>query len=237
MSARQVEPQISAVHPRETADLFGHREAETALLERLSQRAHSACLADRRRAGHRQGDAGLSHGALRARPSRSAGGRRCSAPKRCRSIPPIPSRAMIAAGAHGGLLTLERTAQRQGRDADRDHGRRDPRDDLVLRLDRGGGGLAGLHRRYRRRAQSERGQRAAQDARGAAAAIAVPAGQPRAGAGAADHPVALPQTCRCGRSRPTTSSRAAAAGRTASRSTIPRWPRRRRLRRAASRAR
>src|SRR3982074_99904 len=32
MSARQVEPQIAAVHPRETTALFGHREAETALL-------------------------------------------------------------------------------------------------------------------------------------------------------------------------------------------------------------
>ena len=32
MSARQVEPQISVPHPRETAALFGHREAETALL-------------------------------------------------------------------------------------------------------------------------------------------------------------------------------------------------------------
>src|SRR5258708_21681285 len=32
MSARQVEPQIAAVHPRETGILAGHREAEAALL-------------------------------------------------------------------------------------------------------------------------------------------------------------------------------------------------------------
>src|ERR1700738_5630249 len=32
MSARQVETQISAPHPRETTALFGHREAEAALL-------------------------------------------------------------------------------------------------------------------------------------------------------------------------------------------------------------
>src|SRR5450759_1725927 len=32
MSARQVEPQMAAVLPRETTALFGHREAETALL-------------------------------------------------------------------------------------------------------------------------------------------------------------------------------------------------------------
>src|ERR1700757_3197696 len=32
MSGRQVEAQISAVHPRETTELFGHRDAEMALL-------------------------------------------------------------------------------------------------------------------------------------------------------------------------------------------------------------
>src|SRR5258705_2986182 len=32
MSARQVEPQIAPVHPRETSSLAGHREAESALL-------------------------------------------------------------------------------------------------------------------------------------------------------------------------------------------------------------
>src|SRR4051794_10873942 len=32
MSARQVEPQISAVHPRESTALFGHHQAEMALL-------------------------------------------------------------------------------------------------------------------------------------------------------------------------------------------------------------
>ena len=33
MSARHVEPQISAVHPRETTEWFGHPEAEMALLD------------------------------------------------------------------------------------------------------------------------------------------------------------------------------------------------------------
>src|SRR5258708_39366284 len=32
MSARQVQPEIAVVHPRETTGLFGHREAELALL-------------------------------------------------------------------------------------------------------------------------------------------------------------------------------------------------------------
>src|SRR6266566_4604912 len=53
--------------------------------------------------------------------------------------------------------------------------------------------MAGLHRRHRRRAQSQRRQCALEDSRRAAAAIAVPAIEPRAGAGVADHPVALPQ--------------------------------------------
>ena len=88
----------------------------------------------------------------------------------------------------------------------RHHGRRDPRDDLVFRLDRRGRGLAGLHRRYRRRAQSERGQRAAEDPRGAAATIAVPARQPRAGAGACRPSCRAAANCRCGRWRPPTSS-------------------------------
>ena len=32
MSARKSEPEIAVRHPRETAELFGHGEAETALL-------------------------------------------------------------------------------------------------------------------------------------------------------------------------------------------------------------
>ncbi len=31
MSAKQVEPQITVAHPRETSVLFGHREAETGI--------------------------------------------------------------------------------------------------------------------------------------------------------------------------------------------------------------
>ncbi len=32
MSARQVEPQLAVTSPRETTELFGHRDAELALL-------------------------------------------------------------------------------------------------------------------------------------------------------------------------------------------------------------
>ena len=192
MSARKVEQETAAKHPRETSDLFGHSEAEAALLNAYRSGTHSACLADRRRAGHRQGDSGLSDGALRARqpPSARALGAARARPRR---------RPVRSGGAAGGGRGPWRTAragtrpQRPRRNANRDHRRRDARDHFVLRLDCGGRGLAGLHRRHRRRAQSECGQCAAQDSGGAAAAIAVPAGKPRAVAGVADHFVPLPQ--------------------------------------------
>jgi len=42
MSARQVEPQFAAVHPRETTRCSGHHEAEMALLNAY-RAARSAC--------------------------------------------------------------------------------------------------------------------------------------------------------------------------------------------------
>ena len=205
MSARKTEPgdrgQTSARNRRSVRASRGGGGAP----ERLSLGADSACLADRRRAGHRQGDAGLSDGALRAGPSQSTvspGAARRDArgrSRRSRGAADRRRRPWRAVGARA-------RPQRPRRDADRDHRRRDARDDFVLRLDRGGGGLAGLHRRYRRRAQSERGERALENPGGAAAAIAVPAGQPRAVAGAADHFVPLPQIAVAAAGRSTTSS-------------------------------
>ena len=192
MSARKVEQETAVRHPRETPDLFGHREAETALLTayRSGRIPHAWLIGGA--LGYRQGDAGLSHGAVRADASRSAGAlgaargnaRRRSCRSRCTAGRQWGPWRAVGAGAQ---------PQRSRRDAHRHHRRRDAGDDLVLRLDRGGRRLAGLHRRYRRRAQSERGQRAPEDPRGTAAAIAVPAGQPFAGARVADHPVPLPQ--------------------------------------------
>ena len=78
------------------------------LLEAYQKRAHSACLADRRPARHRQGDARLSHGALRAGASRSARGGGAERAHRSRSIPTTPVARRIAAQAHGDLLVLER---------------------------------------------------------------------------------------------------------------------------------
>ena len=52
----------------------------------LQRRPHSPCVADRWASGNRQGDAGLSAGALRARASRSACCRRCRRQLRWRSM-------------------------------------------------------------------------------------------------------------------------------------------------------
>ena len=205
MSARQVEPQIAAVHPRETSALFGHRDAEMALLNayRSGRIPHAWLIGGP--AGHRQGDAGLPDGAVRARASRSAGrggaARRDAVGRSLRSGRAPRRGRRPWRPAHAGA-----DAQRQGRDADRDHRRRDPRDHLVLRLDRGGRGLAGLHRRYRRRAQSRtrpmrcsRCSRSRRSNRCSCWSATRRRGCCRRSCRAAAN-------CRCGRSRPATSS-------------------------------
>ena len=65
--------QHDAPHPRETTALFGHREAEQTLLDayRSGRIPHAWLIGGA--AGHRQGDAGLPDGAVRAGASRSAG--------------------------------------------------------------------------------------------------------------------------------------------------------------------
>jgi hypothetical protein len=140
-------------HPRETADLFGHREAETALLNAYrSGRIPHAWLIG--------GPQGIGKATLAYRMARFvlANSRSHGAfVQRAETLaldPDDPVARQVTAGAHGGLLVLERGPQRSRRDADRDYRRRDARDDFVLRLDRGGGRLARLHRRHRRRTQS-----------------------------------------------------------------------------------
>ena len=153
--------------------------------------AHAACLADRRPARDRQGDARLPDGALRLRASGSGradvrnatslalAARSSGGPPRRRARPQRPARAR----AH-------RRRQRQA--AHRDPGRRRAPHDRLLRLDRGRGGLARLHRRLGRRAERRGRQRAAEDPRGAAGKVPAAGGEPRAGPAAADHPLALP---------------------------------------------
>jgi DNA polymerase III subunit delta' len=113
MSARQVEPQISAVHPRETTTLFGHHDAETALLNAYrSGRIPHAWLIG--------GAAGIGKATLAYRMARFVLAHRDplgSDVQRAESLWVDPSGStarQVAAGAHGGLLTLERTRNDKG---------------------------------------------------------------------------------------------------------------------------
>ena len=113
MSARKVEPDIAAVHPRETTALFGHREAETALLDAYrSGRIPHAWLIG--------GAAGIGKATLAYRMARFVlAHRNPLAPKvqQAETLdvdPSDPVARRVAAGAHGGLLALERTLNDKG---------------------------------------------------------------------------------------------------------------------------
>src|SRR6202048_793030 len=104
MSARQVEPQISAVHPRQTAALFGHRDAEAALLSAYrSGRIPHAWLIG--------GAAGIGKATLAYRMARFVlAHRNPLAPEvqRAETLhvdPTDPVARHVAAGARWGLLT------------------------------------------------------------------------------------------------------------------------------------
>jgi DNA polymerase III subunit delta' len=111
MSARPVEPPI--VHPRETTVLFGHREAETALLNAYrSGRIPHAWLIG--------GAAGIGKATLAYRMARFVLAHRdphASDVQPAETLFVDPSDAVarqVATGAHGGLLTLERTQNDKG---------------------------------------------------------------------------------------------------------------------------
>src|SRR5665811_2459650 len=108
MSARRVEPEVAAVPPRETAVLFGHREAELALLNAYrSGRIPHAWLIG--------GAQGIGKATLAYRMARFVlAHRKPNATEVLRAEtlrvdPSDPVARHVAAGAHGGLLTLERT--------------------------------------------------------------------------------------------------------------------------------
>src|SRR6202045_3592292 len=113
MSARQVEPQISAVHPRETAALFGHRDAEAALLSAYrSGRIPHAWLIG--------GAAGIDKATLAYRMARFVLAHRdplAATVQRAETLWVDPSdhvARQIAAGSHGGLLPLESSLNERG---------------------------------------------------------------------------------------------------------------------------
>ena len=113
MSARKAESQISAVHPRETTDLFGHREAEASLLNAYrSGRIPHAWLIG--------GAAGIGKATLAYRMARFVLAHRNPLSSEVQGAetlfvdPTDPVARHVAAGAHGGLLTLERTLNDKG---------------------------------------------------------------------------------------------------------------------------
>jgi DNA polymerase-3 subunit delta' len=113
MSARQVEPQISAVAPRETTALFGHRDAELALLEayRSGRIPHAWLIGGAQGIGkatlaYRMARFVLAH--------RDPGATDVQRAETLRVDPSHPVARHVAADAHGGLLTLERTLNDRG---------------------------------------------------------------------------------------------------------------------------
>src|SRR5437588_10468933 len=113
MSARKTEQEVAVKHPRETADLFGHREAEMALLNAYrSGRIPHAWLIG--------GPQGIGKATLAYRMARFVLAHRNPAASDVLRAETLgvessdPVARHVAAGAHGGLLTLERTLNDKG---------------------------------------------------------------------------------------------------------------------------
>src|ERR1700754_3530267 len=113
MSAKQVEPQVAVTHPRETSDLFGHREAESALLTAYrSGRIPHAWLIG--------GAQGIGKATLAYRMAKFVLAYPNPAASFVQNVETLavsrdhPGVRQVVAGSHGGLLTLERTANEKG---------------------------------------------------------------------------------------------------------------------------
>ncbi|MBR0829730.1 DNA polymerase III subunit delta' [Bradyrhizobium manausense] len=113
MSPRKSESEAVVPHPRETSRLFGHREAESVLLEAYrSGRIPHAWLIG--------GPLGIGKATLAYRMARFVlvhGEPHAPSVQRAESLDVDPNDAVarqIAASSHGGLLTLERTANDRG---------------------------------------------------------------------------------------------------------------------------
>lgn len=113
MSARKIEQETPVRHPRETSDLFGHREAETALLTAYrSGRIPHAWLIG--------GAQGIGKATLAYRMARfvlTHPNPQAAAMQRAETLAVDPDHHVarqITAGAHGGLLVLERSLNDRG---------------------------------------------------------------------------------------------------------------------------
>ena len=109
----KAETQISVPHPRETTDLFGHREAETALLNayRSGRIPHAWLIGGAQGIGkatlaYRMARFVLAHPNPLAASVQDADSLNVDAND--------PAARRIVAGAHGGLLVLQRTANDKG---------------------------------------------------------------------------------------------------------------------------
>jgi DNA polymerase-3 subunit delta' len=113
MSARKTEDEVAVRHPRETTELFGHRAAETALLDAYrSGRIPHAWLIG--------GAQGIGKATLAYRMARFVLAHRnplVPSVQRAETLavdPSDPVARQIAAEAHGGLLVLERGLNDRG---------------------------------------------------------------------------------------------------------------------------
>jgi DNA polymerase III subunit delta' len=113
MSAKQVEASVTAVHPRETTDLFGHREAELALLNayRSGRIPHAWLIGGAQGIGKATLAYRMARFVLAHRDPRAAAVQRAETLNVDASDPVARH---VAAGAHGGLLALERTLNEKG---------------------------------------------------------------------------------------------------------------------------
>jgi DNA polymerase-3 subunit delta' len=113
MSAKKVEQEIAIASPRETSVLFGHREAESTLLGayRSGRMPHAWLIG---------GPQGIGKATLAYRMARFVLSHRdptSAEVQRAETLwidPAAPTARRVATGAHGGLLTLERTANDKG---------------------------------------------------------------------------------------------------------------------------
>jgi DNA polymerase-3 subunit delta' len=113
MSARKTEQEVAVRHPRETPNLFGHRDAETALLAAYrSGRIPHAWLIG--------GAPGIGKATLAYRMARFVLTHRdpqAASVQRAETLAVDPNNHVarqITAGAHGGLLVLERSLNDRG---------------------------------------------------------------------------------------------------------------------------
>src|SRR6266446_5649338 len=113
MSARQVEPQIAPDHPRETSILAGHREAEAALLNayRSGRIPHAWLIGGPQGIGKATLAYCMARFVLANRNPMTPSVQRAAT----LGVDPLdPVARQITAGAHGGLLVLERGLNDRG---------------------------------------------------------------------------------------------------------------------------